>query len=43
MNVVTKDIIYCSGVLPHLALKTPIFKGKGWQHSGAINTTYGIL
>ena len=36
-EVHTNSIIHCSRVLPPLEVKTPIFKGKGWQHSGAIN------
>ena len=34
------NIIHCSRVLPPDAFKTPIFKGKGWQHSGAINNIF---
>ena len=34
------NIIHCSRVLPSVAFKTPIVKGKGWQHSGAINTIF---
>jgi len=35
----TISIIHCSRLLPPLVFKTPIFQGKGWQLSGAINNT----
>ncbi len=35
----TTTIIDCSEVLPPVAFKTRSFKGKGWQHSGAMDNT----
>jgi hypothetical protein len=35
----TTTIIDCSEVLPPVAFKTRSLKGKGWQHSGAMDNT----